>query len=198
MRPARIRNYPEVEIPRSKKRETTESAATWLPLKHILCPVDQAPVSTSAPPGEQPDCVHGHGPTEAACRALKTAEEPANAFCGELLLVHVVPPTPVPQPPIEGALALPFDVVAYEEQLREHYRASLERLCKERLSRDTKVRVRVVTGDPATEIVRLAKEEKADLVVLPTHGRTGLSHVFFGSVAEKVVRHAECPVLTLH
>jgi universal stress protein A len=55
-----------------------------------------------------------------------------------------------------------------------------------------------VTGDPATEIVRLAKEEQSDLIVLPTHGRTGLSHVFFGSVAEKVVRHAECPVLTLH
>ena len=113
-------------------------------------------------------------------------------------MVHVVPPTPVPQPSIEGALTPPFDVVSYEEQLREHYRVSLERLRKERLSHKTNVRVRVVTGDPATEIVRLAKEEKSDLIVLPTHGRTGFSHVFFGSVAEKVVRHAECPVLTLH
>jgi nucleotide-binding universal stress UspA family protein len=185
-------------MPRSKKTETTKSATTWLPLKRILCPVDQAPVSTSAPPGAQPDCAHGHGPTEAACRALKTAEELAKAFSGELLLLHVVPPTPVPTPVIEGALAPPFDVVAYEDQLREAYRSSLERLRKERLGGKTSVRVRVVTGDPATEIVRLAKEEKCDLVVLPTHGRTGFSHVFFGSVAEKVVRHAECPVLTLH
>jgi universal stress protein A len=178
-------------MPRSKKPETTEPAMTWLPLKHILCPIDQAPVSTSAPPGAQPDCVHGHGPTEAACRALKAAEELGEAFCGELLLVHVIPPTPVPVPPA-------FDVVAYEAQLREDYQRSLERLRKERLSHKIKVRVRVVTGDPATEIVGMAKEEKADLIVLPTHGRTGLSHVFFGSVAEKVVRHAECPVLTLH
>ncbi len=198
MRPVRVRNVLDVETPRGEKREATKSARTWLPLKRILCPVDQAPVSTSAPPGAQPDCVHGHGPTEAACRALKAAEELANAFGGELLLVHVVPPTPVPQPPIDGALVPPFDVVAYEEQLREQYRVSLERLRKERLSRDTKARVRVVTGDPATEVVRLAKEEKSDLIVLPTHGRTGLSHVFFGSVAEKTVRHAECPVLTLH
>jgi universal stress protein A len=185
-------------MPRSKKPEAAESATEWLPLKRILCPIDQTPVSTSAPPGEQPDCAHGHGPTEAACRALKAAEELALSFCGELLLVHVVPPTPVPQPPIEGALTPPFDVVDYEEQLRNAYRNSLELLRKERLDRKTKARVRVVTGDPATEIVRLAKEEKSDLIVLPTHGRTGFSHVFFGSVAEKVVRHAECPVLTLH
>lgn len=185
-------------MPSSKQRKTTKSAGTWLPLKRILCPVDQTPVSTSAPPGEQPDCAHGHGPTEAACRALNRAEELAVAFCGELLLVHVVPPTPVPLPPIDGALSPPFDVVAYEEQLREAYRNSLEQLRKERLGRKTKVRVRVVTGDPATEIVRLAKKEKSDLIVLPTHGRTGFTHLFFGSVAEKVVRHAECPVLTLH
>ena len=185
-------------MPSTKKSETKQTEITWLPLKRILCPVEQAPVSTAAPAGAQPDCVHGHGPTEAACRALRTAQELADTFGGELLLVHVVPPTPVPSPTIEGALTPPFDVVAYEEQLREHYRASLERLRRERLSHKTKVRVRVVTGDPATEIVRLANEEKSDLIVLPTHGRTGLSHVFFGSVAEKVVRHAECPVLTLH
>jgi nucleotide-binding universal stress UspA family protein len=177
---------------------TTEPARTWLPLKRILCPVDQAPVSTSAPPGVQPDCAYGHGPTDAACRALKTAEELAGVFCGELLLVHVIPPTPVAMPPLDGALVPPLDVVAYEAQLREVYRGSLERLRKERLDRKITVRVRVVTGDPATEIVRLAKEEKSDLIVLPTHGRTGLTHLFFGSVAEKVVRHAVCPVLTLH
>ncbi len=198
MRKTRSRSEPKADTPGSKKSKTTKSVETWLPLRRILCPVDQTPVSTSAPAGEQPDCAYGHGPTEAACRALKTAEELAGAFCGELLLVHVVPPTPIPQPTIEGAITPPFDIVAYEAQLREHYRVLLERLRKERFSHRTIVRVRVVTGDPATEIVRLAKEEKSDLIVLPTHGRTGLTHLFFGSVAEKVVRHAECPVLTLH
>jgi nucleotide-binding universal stress UspA family protein len=129
---------------------------------------------------------------------LKAAEELANTFCGELLLVHVLPPTPLPMPPLDGSWTPPFDVVAYEEQLREDYRLSLERVRRERLDAKTSARVRVVTGDPATEIVRIAKEEKIDLVVMPTHGRDGLSHAFFGSVAEKVVRHAECPVLTLH
>ncbi len=185
-------------MPRGKKPSTAKPARTWLPLKRILCPVDQAPVSTSAPPGAQPDCAYGHGPTEAACRALKTAEELAEVFCGELLLVHVIPPTPVPMPPLDGTPSPSFDVVTYEAELRETYRLSLERLRKERIDRKLSVRVRVITGDPATEIVQLAKEEKCDLIVLPTHGRTGLTHLFFGSVAEKVVRHAECPVLTLH
>ena len=185
-------------MPTSKKPKTTKPAKTWLPLKRILCPVDQAPVSTSAPPGAQPDCAFGHGPTEAACRALKTAEELAGVFCGELLLLHVIAPTPVAMPPLDGTLVPPFDVASYEADLRDAYRGALERLRKERLDRKLSVRVRVVTGDPATEIVRHAKEEECDLIVLPTHGRTGLTHLFFGSVAEKVVRHAECPVLSLH
>ncbi len=185
-------------MPRKKKPVMSGPADGWLPLNRILCPVDQTPASTSAPAGAQPDCAHGHGPTEAACRALKAAEELADAFCAELLLVHVLPPTPLPMPPLDSAYSPSFDVVAYERQLREDYQSSLEQLRKERLSRKTRARVRVVTGDPATEIVRIAKEEKIDLIVMPTHGRAGLSHVLFGSVAEKVVRHAECPVLTLH
>lgn len=79
-------------MPSSKKPETVQTETAWLPLKRILCPVDEAPVSTAAPPGAQPDCVHGHSPTEAACRSLKTAEELADTFGGELLLVHVVRP----------------------------------------------------------------------------------------------------------
>ncbi|MBN2464684.1 universal stress protein [candidate division WOR-3 bacterium] len=183
---------------RKKKPKAAESTTGWLPLKRILCPVDQTPVSTSAAPGAQPDCARGHGPTEATCRALKAAEDLANTFCGEVVLVYVLPPTPLPLPPLDGTYAPPFDVVAYEEELRRDYQLSLERLRKERFSREVKVRGRVITGDPATEIVRIAKEENVDLIVMPTHGRDGLPHVFFGSVAEKVVRHAECPVLTLH
>jgi universal stress protein A len=53
------------------------------------------------------------------------------------------------------------------------------------------------TGHPADTIVRIAQERHADLIVMGTHGRTGLQHVFLGSVAEKVVRLAPCPVLTV-
>lgn len=55
---------------------------------------------------------------------------------------------------------------------------------------------RLIIGDPATEIVRLAEDEKVDYVVMGTHGRTGLSRLLMGSVAEAVVRRAPCPVLT--
>lgn len=55
---------------------------------------------------------------------------------------------------------------------------------------------RLVSGDPASEIVRLAEDEDVDLIVLGTHGRTGLKRLLMGSVAEAVVRRATCPVLT--
>lgn len=55
---------------------------------------------------------------------------------------------------------------------------------------------RLVTGDPAHAIVRLANEEHVDMIVLGTHGRTGLSRMLMGSVAEAIVRRAECPVLS--
>ncbi len=57
--------------------------------------------------------------------------------------------------------------------------------------------VEVATGNPADAIVRVATERGADLIVMGTHGRTGLQHVLLGSVAEKVVRMARCPVLTV-
>ena len=55
---------------------------------------------------------------------------------------------------------------------------------------------RLVTGQPAREIVELAKEKGVDLIVMGTHGRTGLGRILMGSVAEAVVRHAPCPVFT--
>jgi nucleotide-binding universal stress UspA family protein len=55
---------------------------------------------------------------------------------------------------------------------------------------------RMITGDPATAVVRLAEEEDVDMIVMGTHGRTGLSRLLMGSVAEAVVRRATCPVLT--
>lgn len=55
----------------------------------------------------------------------------------------------------------------------------------------------ILEGDPGHEIVKLADAVKADLIVMPSHGRTGVAHVLIGSVAERVVRLAHCPVLVL-
>jgi len=55
----------------------------------------------------------------------------------------------------------------------------------------------IAHGDAAAEIVRVAKERKVDLIVLASHGRTGLGRILFGSTAEAVVRHAPCPVLVV-
>ncbi|HEV8717132.1 MAG TPA: universal stress protein [Candidatus Binatia bacterium] len=57
------------------------------------------------------------------------------------------------------------------------------------------VETRAVLGDPFWEICKAAEQEPADLIVMGSHGRTGLAHVLLGSVAERVVRHASCPVL---
>jgi nucleotide-binding universal stress UspA family protein len=55
----------------------------------------------------------------------------------------------------------------------------------------------LVRGDPAAEIVRLARKAKCDLIVMGSHGRTGLQRLLMGSVAEEVARNAHCPVLTV-
>ncbi|HEY4309445.1 MAG TPA: universal stress protein [Pirellulales bacterium] len=59
------------------------------------------------------------------------------------------------------------------------------------------VRMNITFGDAGSEIAAFAKDQRADLIVLPSHGRTGLRHLLIGSVAENVIRLAHCPVLVL-
>jgi universal stress protein A len=80
-----------------------------------------------------------------------------------------------------------------EERIREKIARSLEGHAKEGL----RARALVTTGSPYTEIVRMAEQEGADLIVIATHGRSGLTHAILGSTAEKVVRRAPCPVLVI-
>ena len=82
-----------------------------------------------------------------------------------------------------------------ESELRSSAAKQLEAMAAKELpaeiSRDTTVRV----GRPFHEIVEAAREGNADLIILATHGHTGLKHMLLGSTAENVVRHASCPVL---
>jgi len=80
-----------------------------------------------------------------------------------------------------------------QKRLTDQYEMVVSREIKAALKVEQTVRI----GVPFLEIVRVAKERDVDLIVLGTHGRTGLSHALIGSVAEKVVHHAHCPVLSI-
>jgi len=123
--------------------------------------------------------------------ALETATEMARRFGARLTLFHAhqVPSYVYPDGMMPVAPELMMD---------------LERSVVAELSRlafaipDVDVEIHHALGAPATEICRAADELDADLIVLGTHGRTGLRHAILGSVAEKVVRHSKRPVLTIH
>jgi nucleotide-binding universal stress UspA family protein len=74
---------------------------------------------------------------------------------------------------------------------------SLQEVINQRVPKELRARQIIVLGGAADEIIRITEEEKVDLIVIATHGQTGWRHMIFGSVAEKVVRLAPCPVLTI-
>ena len=83
--------------------------------------------------------------------------------------------------------------------IEEPNREELKRMLAEVVPADPGVPYehRLMIGSPATAIVEMAEREKVELIVMPTHGRTGLMRLLMGSVAEEVVRKAKCPVLTV-
>ena len=131
---------------------------------------------------------------ECSAPAVRLAAELADKFAAELILLHVVQdlalampdavmPTPVPGPDL-GQL-----IDAGKVGLAN----LIEREILSRLSPRTEVRV----GSPVPEIVSAATDLKADLLCVGTHGRTGLAHLLLGSQAERIIREAPCPVLTV-
>jgi nucleotide-binding universal stress UspA family protein len=128
----------------------------------------------------------------------KTAQEYAAAFAGqfqaELHLLHVLADltTTMPDPGFATSLSKNYLV-----ELKHEAQRSLDKV----LPQGTDPALRVVRalrmGNPFVEIVKYAEEAQTDLIVIGTHGRSGLVHLLVGSVAEKVVRKAQCPVLTV-
>jgi len=110
----------------------------------------------------------------------------AHDYGARLMILHVAPTMMVYG---QGVIPPDPEVVSQEAQ------AQLERLKAPNDS--VQVKRRLEKGDPATEIVGVAEEIGADLIVMGTHGRTGLSRLLMGSVAEQVMRKACCPVLTV-
>jgi len=84
------------------------------------------------------------------------------------------------------------------KQLTDAVYVAFDRLIEENHLTGLAIHREVREGSPFVEIIRFASEENMDLIVLSTHGHTGLAHVLLGSVTEKVVRKAPCPILTVH
>ena len=137
------------------------------PFKRILCPIDFDDNSIAA---------------------LDAAAEIARQSGAIVEVLHVVPI--IIQP---GGMPIYVDV--YPEQEKEA-RAKLVEITKTRLA-GIKYELRTTVGEPWAAILRSQRSIHADVIVMSTHGRRGLPHLFLGSVAERVVREAQCPVLTI-
>jgi len=136
-------------------------------LKKILCPVDFHPNSISA---------------------LKFGWRLAQKYSANVSLLHVVPrpfePSEIPLEPLTP-------------EWEQDTLAQLAKVAAENLGAKAKCKLLVKRGDPALAILEVEKELRPDLIVMATHGRTGLSHMILGSVAERTVRESTVPVLTV-
>lgn len=141
-------------------------------LQKILLPTDFSKLSATA--------------TMYAC-------ELATKFAAELHLLHTLEILPDATPDFVMGLALP----RYIHESKAAAEKSLAAVLDPQWSKGKTVISAVVEGSPQVEIIRYARQQNIDLIVLSTHGRTGLTHVLMGSVAESVVRTAPCPVLTM-
>jgi universal stress protein A len=131
--------------------------------------------------------------SEYSKQAVAYAHELAQRFRATLMLLHVVelPPYPLewlPPRRLGGTLL---------GDLEQQATSDLAQVLPDAQGAAVAVTRRVVVGIPYRKIVEVAEAENVDLIVMATHGRTGLSHLIMGSVAERVVRTAPCPVLTI-
>lgn len=136
---------------------------------------------------ERPTVLLGTDFSDSSELALRCASAQAQAVDGGLLIVYVIP----------------ISIADGEGMLHAGVEAEDRVLVQQRLQQvvpdgfDGPVEHLLEEGDPAEVLVRLATERKVELIVLGTHGRTGLARLLMGSVAEQVVRRAPCPVLTV-
>ena len=140
-------------------------------IKNILCPVDYSIYSE---------------------KALSYAIEFAEKYGAKLFLMHVldIRVYDINDPDLYNVNVVDKETI---NKLRERLLKCVNEDTKGRIS----VEAIVLQGVPFAEIIKASKEYDIDLIVLGTHGRTGLSHAIMGSVAEKVVRKSPCPVLTV-
>jgi nucleotide-binding universal stress UspA family protein len=131
--------------------------------------------------------------SEYSQEALQAAAALAKSYDAEILLVDIVPAIPR----LMSAADF-FHEAEYEAALRKEAEEGLEKLVEELKQNGNRARVEIgIANDVGNEIIRIAEHNSADLIVIATHGMTGWHKFMVGSVAEDVVRHANCPVLVL-
>ena len=90
------------------------------------------------------------------------------------------------------------NIQSFQEEALEAAKKRMAAAAKDQFKNFAKLETRVLMGSPAEKILELAKKENIDLIIMGAHGRKGLERVLFGSVADKVVTGALCPVMTIH
>lgn len=123
-------------------------------------------------------------------QALEYAAMIAKPFKAELILLHVIDS-------FSYSVTDTLNVIEHRRALETLARSLLGNLSQPLLAQHLAVTTHLSSGTPHHEILQKAQTSKVDLIVMGTHGRTGISHLLLGSVAEKVVRLSTCPVVTI-
>jgi nucleotide-binding universal stress UspA family protein len=131
--------------------------------------------------------------SESARHALTYAVSFAREYKAEIVLLHVVENLTVGY----ASDLFPVPMAEVFEEISGYAKIELGKLAAEVRSKGAEVREQVIQGKPSAEILRIAREEAADMIVLGTHGKGLLDQALFGSTAERVLRKAPCPVLTV-
>jgi nucleotide-binding universal stress UspA family protein len=126
-------------------------------------------------------------------KAVASALELAAKFGAKLSILHVIE---LPPYPVEGYVP-PSLSTTFLEDLERQATEDLAQLVPEAESAKVEVERLIAVGTPYRKIIETAEAEHVDLIVMATAGRTGFSHLVMGSIAERVVRTASCPVLTI-
>jgi len=126
-------------------------------------------------------------------KAFTWALAMAEQWGARLRLLHVVP-LPIYS---SNVLGVHFNVADVEARLQTDAEARIQEVVSSVGKPAVPVDTQIIRGEPFTDICRVAEQEKIDLIIMGSQGRTGLSHVLLGSVAERVVRYAPCPVLVV-
>lgn len=176
VKPAKEAGRILVEVGRKDERILSETSGAGsegpspFKLKKILVPLDFS------------DC---------SKKALQYAIPFAQHFNASIVLIHVI------QINFVGGEFGSIDFPLLENELRESRHKQLEAFARDEIRQRVPTETLLRTGQPVSEIVLAAKKLDIDLIIISTHGHTGLKHVFLGSTTENVVRYAPCPVLTV-